>query len=116
MTTQARELLLRLAEPPNCPRCEGRSLLLVRFPHSWVNSRGQELAGFRHAALCPACDRGDEPADTLIALLAVDGQLGPDNANTFGELVAAWADFVGDRTPDKTLLADEEARWCRGDL
>ncbi|MFJ5803775.1 DUF6300 family protein [Streptomyces decoyicus] len=91
MSDQDEELVLRLDELPDCARCEGVSLLLVRFPHTWSNSRNEELAGYREAVLCAACDRGDQPADELIALFAVDSQL--DRADLH-EASGAWPPTV----------------------
>ncbi|MFI0813124.1 DUF6300 family protein [Streptomyces echinatus] len=35
------EIHLRLDASPPCTRCEGPTLLLARFAHSWTNGNGQ---------------------------------------------------------------------------
>lgn len=116
VTDLVEEITLRLDKPPDCPRCEGESLLLARFPHSWRNASGEVVPGIREAVLCRGCDRGERPADDLIALFAVDELLDHNNVDTFGELAAAWVESVRHRSADESMLADEEERWRRGDL
>ncbi|GAA2613661.1 DUF6300 family protein [Streptomyces tubercidicus] len=86
MTERGEEILLQLDTPPNCPQCEDESLLLARFPHSWRNASGDAVPGMREALLCRCCNRGEQPADALIALFTVDGLLDHHNVDTFGEL------------------------------
>lgn len=113
MTGAGIEVELRLADPPPCPRCDGPALLLVAFPHSWQNGRGQSITGTREAVLCPECDRGDPPAHALLALFASDRQIGFTNAQGFSELVADWVAMLRTRTVDQKQLAVEEACWRR---
>ncbi|MGP8301992.1 DUF6300 family protein [Streptomyces inhibens] len=116
MTERAEEIVLRLDKPPNCPQCDGESLLLARFPHTWRNANGEVVPGMREALLCRGCSRGEQPADELIALFTVDELLDHNNVETFGELAAAWVESVRHRTADQAMLADEEECWRRGDL
>ncbi|MGW7572387.1 DUF6300 family protein [Streptomyces sp. NPDC054765] len=116
MTGLAEEVTLQLDKPPDCPRCEGESLLLARFPHSWRNASGEVVHGNREAVLCRSCDRGAQPADELIALFAVDELLDQNNVEIFSALATAWVESVRQRSADESMLADEEECWRRGDL
>ncbi|MET8678853.1 DUF6300 family protein [Streptomyces sp. NPDC004647] len=109
-------IVLRITDPPNCARCEGPGLLLARFPDSWKNARSEDVRGLREAALCPACDRGGAAADELLALFAVDDQVGLSNAELLGELVAEWVEYLRHRKVDAALLDEEHGRWERGNL
>ncbi|MEV7869149.1 DUF6300 family protein [Streptomyces sp. NPDC088124] len=117
MTQPTEEFVLRLTAPPNCPPPCGRpGLLSARFPNSWKNTRGEEVHGLREAVLCPECDRGEPPADALLALFAVDDQIAGSNAEVFSRLVTAWVESVRHRTVDLTLLNAEVQRWQKGSL
>ncbi len=110
------EIVLQLDDPPNCTPCDGPALLMAQFSHSWKNARGEEVNGLRAAVLCPACDRGEPAADELLALFAVDDQIGLSNVEAFGGLVAAWVESVRHREVDMALLDEEEQRWRDGNL
>ncbi|WP_274558090.1 DUF6300 family protein [Streptomyces spiramyceticus] len=116
MSVQEEEIVLQLADPPNCPPCGGPGLLLAQFPHSWKNARGEDVNGLREAVLCPACDCGEPAADELLALFAVDDQVGLSNFEVFGELVAAWVQSVRHRIVDEEALGAEYEQWKRGEL
>ncbi|WP_328403965.1 DUF6300 family protein [Streptomyces sp. NBC_00390] len=116
MSDEQEEIVLQLDDPPNCTRCDGPCLLLATFSHSWTNARGEDVSGLREAVLCPECDRGEQAADELLALFAVDDQVSPSNVEVFAELVAAWVESVRHRHVDIALLDDEHERWRRGQL
>ena len=116
MNNQEEEIVLQLADPPNCARCGRPGLLLAQFPHSWKNARFEDVNGLREAVLCPACDRGEPAADELLALFTVDDQVGLFNVELFGGLVAAWAESVRHREVDMALLEEQEQRWRDGDF
>ncbi|MGW4517895.1 DUF6300 family protein [Streptomyces sp. NPDC004393] len=109
-------ILFKIEETPLCPRCGERTLLLVRYQHSWTNRRGEDVASRKEAALCPVCNREDQAATKLLALFAVDGQVSSKNAEAFAGLLAAWVESVRQHTVDEVLLADEYERWQRGEL
>ncbi|MEV0036570.1 DUF6300 family protein [Streptomyces sp. NPDC050804] len=110
------EIVLQLDDPPTCSLCGGETLLRASFPHSWKNARGEDVDGIREAVLCPACDHGEPTADELLALFAVDNQIGFSNVEVFGALVAAWVEFVRHREVNMAQLDEEQERWRRGDL
>jgi len=91
-------------------------LLLASFPSSWKNAHGEDVHGLREAALCPACDRDAAAADELLALFAVDGQVGISNAGTFSDLVAVWVESLQQRQVDIVQLDAEHELWRRGEL
>lgn len=109
-------ILFKVEEAPLCPHCEERTLLLARYQHSWTNDRGQDVAGRKEAVLCPACNNKDAAAAGLLALFADDGQVPPENAESFAGLLAAWVESVRHRTVDEALIADEHERWQRNQL
>ncbi|SCG02599.1 hypothetical protein GA0115256_14592 [Streptomyces sp. DconLS] len=98
-------ILFKAEETPLCPRCEGRTLLLARYQHSWTNGRGEDVASRKEAALCPACDHKDPAAAELLALFAVAGQVSSENSETFAGLLAAWVESVRHRTVDNVRRA-----------
>lgn len=110
------EILLKFEEPAPCQRCDGVTVLLARYPHSWKNNRGEDVAGFKEELLCPACHHGEPAATELLALFAVDDQVSLENMEAFGGLVAAWVESVRQRTVDTELLGEEHVRWQRGEL
>ncbi|MFF2305898.1 DUF6300 family protein [Streptomyces sp. NPDC058128] len=116
MSNEDQEIVLNLANPPRCARCSGETLFRAEFPHSWKNAAGQEVSGIRSADLCPACDRGEPSADALLALFAVDGQLGTGNMTVFTDLLGAWVDVVRNRVVDMERLDAEHEAWRRGEL
>lgn len=116
MSGQEEEIVLQIADPPNCSPCGGPGLLLAQFPYSWKNASGADVNGLREAVLCPACDWGEPAADESLALFAVDDQVGLSNVEVFGELVSAWVESLRHRKVDMALLDEEEKRWRDGDL
>lgn len=115
MTHLNEEILIRCGPPEPCRRCDGPSLLSVRYPHSWENGRGDDVTGIRENVLCADCDRGAPPADELIALLAVDQNLDIDNIETFGGMVAAWVEHLRQQNVEAQLQAEYEL-WQQGAL
>ncbi|WP_331745892.1 DUF6300 family protein [Streptomyces virginiae] len=101
---------------PACAGCAGQPLLSARFPHSWLNSRGEEVIGVREVALCPQCDRGSRAADELQALFAVDEQVGLANAEAFAILIGAWLEEIGQNSTGSHRLEMEWEQWRQGDL
>lgn len=116
MSRRLDEVVCEIEDPPPCGRCGGPGLLLVRFPHAWVNERGKDVRGMREAVLCPSCDHADPAASAVVALFTVDQRIGHDNLATFHSLAAAWVDSVRDRTVDLDALHAEEEQWRRGEL
>ncbi|MGN5633246.1 DUF6300 family protein [Streptomyces sp. AC154] len=103
-------------EPPDCGVCGQPTLLRVSFPSAWNNARGQEVRGRREALLCPQCERGRPAAENVVALFAVDGQLGMANVEVFAELIGAWVEDVRNRRADPADLAAQEEQFRRGEL
>ncbi|MGW3627007.1 DUF6300 family protein [Streptomyces sp. NPDC000880] len=116
MSEQEEEILLQLANVPNCGPCGGPGLLLANLPHLWKNSRDEDVHGIRAAILCPACDAGEPATNELLTLFAADEQLDLENIEEFGGLVAAWVKSVRQRKLDIELLNEEHERWRQGDL
>ncbi|MFE5199035.1 DUF6300 family protein [Streptomyces sp. NPDC056601] len=114
--TDENEIILQLDEVEDCPRCGGPSWLKARFAHEWTNGRGETVSGIREALLCPACDRGSQAADELIALFAIDDRLSASNLEAFGGLVAAWVESVRHQRVDEELLTEQHEQWRRGEL
>ncbi|WP_432095833.1 DUF6300 family protein [Streptomyces sp. bgisy100] len=110
------EILLKLEEVPPCPRCGGVALLLAQFPHAWRNGRDAAVSGLKEALLCPACDHGEPAAADLLALFAVDDQVGLDNLEVARRLLSAWVESVRHRTVDEEALSEEFDQWSRGEL
>ncbi|MFD5079598.1 DUF6300 family protein [Streptomyces sp. NPDC058371] len=94
MSHPENEILLKLADPPDCTRCGGPALLHAKFTHSWKNTRGQDVNGLREAVLCSPCDGGARATDGLLALLAGADQMGLPNIQVIGGLAAAWVESV----------------------
>ncbi|MGW6405374.1 DUF6300 family protein [Streptomyces sp. NPDC055134] len=111
--TDENDILLKLDEVEDCPRCSAPSWLKARFAHSWKNARGETVSGVREALLCSACDRGSQTADELLALFARDDRLNAANLETFGGLVAAWVESVRHQRVDEDLLNEH---WKCADL
>ncbi|MFD5856062.1 DUF6300 family protein [Streptomyces chartreusis] len=107
---------VKVEDTPPCPQCDGSTALLVQFPHNWKNGRDEDVSGFREAVLCPGCHHKEPAAAELLALFAVDDQLSLENVDTFGGLVAAWAESVRQRTVDEEALTAEFELWKRGEL
>ncbi|MFF3359294.1 DUF6300 family protein [Streptomyces sp. NPDC002917] len=110
------EIVLQLADPPNCPRCGGPGPVSARFPHSWKNASCEEVPGMREATLCPVCDRDEPAADKLLAFFAVHKTLEPSELETFHNLSSAWVAVARARHVDQQQLADEYERSCNGEL
>ncbi|MBZ6260615.1 hypothetical protein KVH22_34430 [Streptomyces olivaceus] len=108
--------LLNIDQTPPCPRCSALTQMVVRFPYSWKNGRGEDVRGMKEAVLCAVCDREDPAAAELMALFAIDETVAPDNLETLGALAASWAETVRQRTVDENLLAAEYEHWRREDL
>ncbi|MFJ8194780.1 DUF6300 family protein [Streptomyces sp. NPDC096094] len=106
--TDGDEIAVRIDEVPPCARCGGAALLRVRFGHSWTNTAGRPVKGFREADLCPACDSGDTSADDLLALFAVAEEVPLSSVVDFGGHVAAWVKSVRRRRVDMVRLRSEE--------
>ncbi|MFH8772036.1 DUF6300 family protein [Streptomyces sp. NPDC017958] len=109
-------ILFKVEETPLCARCGEGTLVLAQYRHSWMNGRGEDVAGLKEAVLCPSCDHKEPAAAELLALFVADGQVMPENVATFGGLLAAWVESVRHRTVDEALLANEYEQWQRGDL
>lgn len=107
---------LRIDATPHCTRCEGPSLLLVRFPHSWTTNSGKSIKGLRESALCPVCDQGKTDTEALLQLLTARDKLDAAGSEPFGSLVAAWVESLRQEYVDLDLLASEHEQWQRGDL
>ncbi|MEU0030843.1 DUF6300 family protein [Streptomyces sp. NPDC006335] len=110
------EFLLNIDQTPPCPRCSAPTEMVVRFPCTWKNGRGQDVRGLKEAVLCAACDRADPAAAELMALFAVDGGVTEGNLPTLGALAASWVETVRQRTVDEDLLTAEHEQWRQGDL
>ncbi|MFJ2627657.1 DUF6300 family protein [Streptomyces sp. NPDC087532] len=137
-------IALRLADPPDCAGCGGPGLLLARFTHAWNDGRpgtgqpashlqpvsantstckvltyaghAKEVHSIREAVLCPACDRGEQAADRLLAFLVLHEALTASELETFHVLVTAWVAVARDRQADQHQLDDEFQRWRNGEL
>lgn len=109
-------MAVQVDKVPPCTRCGDEALLRVQFWHSWTNATGALAEGVREAELCPACNRGEAPADELLALLAVHERLDAANIAEFGGLVAAWVESVRQRRVDIALLNEEHEQWRCGEL
>ncbi|MEY2231361.1 DUF6300 family protein [Streptomyces sp. BF23-19] len=110
------DIEINLDDLPACAGCAGQPLLTARFPHSWLNTRGDQVTGVREVALCPQCHRGSPAADELQALFAVDEQVGLANAEIFAALVGAWVNERRQRSTDSRASAEEWNLWRQGDL
>ncbi|WP_406433624.1 DUF6300 family protein [Streptomyces sp. NBC_01589] len=110
------EIVLQLADPPDCARCGGAGLFSARFSHSWKNASCEEVPGMREATLCPVCDRDEPAADKLLAFFAVHKTLEPSELETFHNLSAAWVAVARARHVDQQQLADEYERSRNGEL
>lgn len=110
------EILLKVEDTPPCPRCDGATLLLARFPYAWKNLREEDVVGFKEAVLCPGCHHREPAAAELLALFAVDDQVRPENMDVFGGLVASWVESVRHHTVDEEALSAEFAQWQRDEL
>jgi hypothetical protein len=110
------EIHLRIDTPPSCTRCEGPTLLLVRFPHSWTNSNGQRIDGLRESTLCSVCDQGKRDTEALLQLLMACGKLDATSLESFGGLVAAWVESLRQEYVDLDLLASENEQWQHGEF
>ncbi|OIK28205.1 DUF6300 family protein [Streptomyces malaysiense] len=107
---------LRVGATPPCTRCEGPTVLQVRFPYSWTSGNGNILKGLRESTLCPVCDQERTEAEALSGLLTSRHE--PDTAGLapFVGMVAAWVESLRQERVDLDLLATEHERWQRGDL
>ncbi|MFF7953734.1 DUF6300 family protein [Streptomyces griseorubiginosus] len=114
--TGADELLIKIAEVPDCLACGTPGLLLVRYKHSWKNQSGEDVPGIRENLLCPQCSRQNSVAAELLALFAVDEHMSPENIAVFGGIVAAWVESLRQERVDEDLLAAEHDQWRRGEL
>ncbi|MFF3920415.1 DUF6300 family protein [Streptomyces sp. NPDC001852] len=110
------EIHIRVDIPPPCTRCDGPSLLLVRFPHSWANSNGQSIEGLRESTLCSVCDRRTRETEALVQLLTVCDTLDATGFESLQGLVAAWVESLRQEYVDLDLLASHHEQWQRGDL
>ncbi|MET9568521.1 DUF6300 family protein [Streptomyces virginiae] len=110
------DIEIHLDDLPACAGCAGPPLLTARFPHSWLNTRGEEVKGVREVALCPQCDRGSPAADELQALFAVDEQVGLANAEAFAVLIGAWLEERRQSARDSHRLEMEWDQWRQSDL
>lgn len=116
MTSHEQPIEITLAQPPDCGRCGGPSLLSARYPHTWQTSGGETIAGTREVALCPACDRRVPAADELRALFNSSDRMGQENTAAAGALIGEWLDEVQGASPDPEQLDLEHALWRSGDL
>ncbi|WP_326815269.1 DUF6300 family protein [Streptomyces sp. NBC_01763] len=116
MSEEDDEIVLQLADPPNCPRCGGPGPVSARFPHSWKNAGGEEVPGMWEGTLCPVCDRDEPAAGGLLAFFAVHKTLEPSELETFHNLSAAWVAVARARHVDQQQLADEYERSRNGEL
>ncbi|MER5869327.1 DUF6300 family protein [Streptomyces sp. NPDC002044] len=116
MTSAEREIEILLTDPPECGRCGRGCLLSARVPHRWQNESGRDVVGLRQVVLCQVCDRGRPGADELMALFAVDGQVGLANMEAFGVLVDNWLDEAEQKAVDLDHLEREQELWRRGEL
>ncbi|MET8824157.1 DUF6300 family protein [Streptomyces rochei] len=114
--TSDAELLIKMADMPDCLACGTPGLLLVRFRNSWKNQSGEDVPGIRETLLCPQCSRRNQAAAELIALFAVDDKMSPENVDAFGGLVAAWVESLRQDCIDEELLTAEHDQWLRGVL
>jgi len=110
------EIHLRVDAPPPCTRCEGPTVLLARFPHSWTNSKGQRIEGLRESTLCPVCDQGKRDAEALLQLLAVCDKVDATGFESFGGLVAAWVESLRHEYVDLDVLTHEHEQWQHSEL
>lgn len=110
------ELCVKIADVPDCLTCGAPGLLLVRYKHSWKNQLGDDVPGIRETLLCPQCSRRNSAAAELIALFSVDEKMSPENFDSFGGLVATWADSLRHERVDEELLTAEHDQWLRGAL
>ena len=110
------EIILSVDAPPACARCGGPSLLKAEFSHSWKNAAGQEVTGMRAVVLCPGCDRGEASADTLLAVLPMDGTLDTATVAACTDQITAWVDTIRARTVDTDRLNAEHEAWRSGEL
>ncbi|MFF7705306.1 DUF6300 family protein [Streptomyces lydicus] len=99
-----------------CPCCGEPGLLTALYPHNWHGRSGQVVSGYKEAVLCAVCDRGEEAAQDVIALVDTQGQIGPENTELFIRRAVTWVDSARGREPDYAVLADEELRWHSGEL
>ncbi|MGY4920292.1 DUF6300 family protein [Streptomyces sp. 900116325] len=116
MIEEGDEIVLQLADPPNCPRCGGSGPVSAQFPYSWTNASGEAVPGIREATLCPVCDRDEPAADRLLAFFAVHKTLEPSELGTFHNLSTAWVAIARARKVNQQQLADEYERSRNGEL
>nr|BBI93429.1 hypothetical protein [Streptomyces sp.] len=109
-------VLIDIHGTPSCPRCDGPSEMVARFPCTIANGRGESIQGLREALLCAHCDHADPAAAELLALFQVDDGVSPENRQTFGGLTAAWVESVRHRTVDEELLGEQSVQWYRSEL
>ncbi|MFB7312536.1 DUF6300 family protein [Streptomyces sp. NPDC056192] len=116
MSEEGNEIVLQLADPPNCPRCGGPGPVSAQFPHSWTNASGEQVPGIREATLYRVCDRDEPAAEGLLAFFALHKTLKPSELETFHDLSAAWVAVARARHVDQQQLADEYERSRNGEL
>nr|WTB35589.1 DUF6300 family protein [Streptomyces sp. NBC_00830]WTB35620.1 DUF6300 family protein [Streptomyces sp. NBC_00830] len=110
------EIVLQLADPPDCARCGGAGLISARFSHSWKNARGEEVPGTRETMLCAGCDHGEPGADGLLSFFKAHETLGASELETFHSLAAAWVAVARASQADQQQLDDECERFRNGEL
>jgi hypothetical protein len=108
--------VVQVDDLPSCGRCGRTGLMLARFPNSWKNQRGEDVAGFREVLLCSSCDTADPAAAQLLALFDMNDQLNEQRFPLFADLAADWTAVVARRKVNEQDLADEEERLRRGEL
>ncbi|MER5689292.1 DUF6300 family protein [Streptomyces sp. NPDC002205] len=116
MSEEDDEIVLQLADSPDCARCGGAGLLSPRFSHSWKNVRGEEVPGMREAMLCPVCDRGEPAADRLLAFFVVHETLDASELQAFNSLAAAWVAVARACQVNQQQLDNEYERCRNGEL
>ncbi|WP_330481451.1 DUF6300 family protein [Streptomyces sp. NBC_00724] len=116
MSEEDDEIVLQLADPPNCARCGGPGHVSAQFSHSWKNASGEEVPGSREATLCPVCDHGEPGADGLLTFFKAHESLGASELETFHNLAAAWVTVARARQADQQQLDDEYERFRNGEL
>ncbi|MGW4815204.1 DUF6300 family protein [Kitasatospora cineracea] len=110
------EVKISVGDEPTCMLCLGPGLFAVRFPQTLPGSLGAQVGGSLSKVLCPQCDRDVPQAAELIALFAVDDQVGKDNAPEFLRLVSAWVEHLQTLSVDLSQFDREIEQFERGEL
>lgn len=107
---------LRLATPPDCPRCGQPALLSARIPNGWQNSSGRQVQGTIDVALCPGCDADDLHAAPVIRYFQTHPHIPHDGAEELAALLRAWVAHLRPPRVDLMQLEREIEEWRRGEL